>query len=436
MNRYILPLLLCMAAICHTAAQPLTLTHGQCRAMALTHSEELKQAENSLAQSKLDRKIATTAYLPKFEGSATAVYALPEMDMMGAKLSMKGTYVAGIQLVQPIYTGGKITAGRKLARIGQEVAEEQLRMSRMDVIADADNCYWNYIAVLDKTKLMQQLKNMIDTLYEQTETAVEAGMATENNLLRISAKRSEIVYQQQKVANGVELCRMALCNAIGVDADTPIIPADTVITPEAPGVLNPDISSRPELHLLEKQVEASKQQVNMARADFLPTAGLSIGYNYYGNLKLNSMVDVGGGMVIPYTQKFEDGIAMGMISVKIPLFHWGEGMKKVKKARIEVENATLNLNHTSRLLDLEARQAASNLIDGWGLIASATVALEEARENLRVMQDRYDEQMSPLTDLLDAQNQWQTARSNHIEALTQYQIYRTAWLRAIGRLEP
>lgn len=434
MNRYIAAVLsLCFSGVM-VSAQPLELSLAECREMAIAGSEQLRQAENSMQQATIDTQIATTAYLPKFEGSATGVYMLPDMDMAGAQMRMRGTYMAGIQLMQPVYTGGKITAGRKLARIGREASAEQLRMTRMDVIAEADNAYWSFIAVSDKVRLMQQFRQMIDTLYEQTAVAVEAGMATENDLLRINAKRSEIIYQQQKVANGADLCRMALCNAIGVSSDTEIIPADTIISPVAPGTLVTDISDRPELHLLEKQIEANRQQVNMARADFLPSVGLMIGYTYYGNIKLNSMVDVGGGMLMPYSQEFRDGIAMGMLSVKIPIFHWGEGIKKVRKAKLAVENAGLDLQRTSRLLDLEARQAASNLTDGWAMISSASIALDQASENLRVMQARYDEAMAPLTDLLDAQNQWHQARSNHIEALTQYQIYQTAWLRATGRL--
>ena len=46
------------------------------------------------------------------------------------------------------------------------------------------------------------------TLYRQTETALTAGMATENDLLRIEAKRTELHYQLQKVQNGADLCRM------------------------------------------------------------------------------------------------------------------------------------------------------------------------------------------------------------------------------------
>ena len=51
------------------------------------------------------------------------------------------------------------------------------------------------------------------------------------------------------------------------------------------------------------------------------------------------------------------------------------------------------------------------------------------------MRNRYAVSMSPLTDLLDAQSQWQEAESNLIEAQAQYKIYETEYLRAIGRLE-
>ena len=73
--------------------------------------------------------------------------------------------------------------------------------------------------------------------------------------------------------------------------------------------------------------------------------------------------------------------------------------------------------------------------DGYRLIDVATIAFRQAEENLRVMRNRYAASMSPLTDLLNAQSQWQEASSNLIEAQTQYKIYETEYLRAAGRLE-
>ena len=402
--------------------------------MALSHSEELQQADNALRQAELDQQIAKTAFLPDFDASAIGSYILPDIDMMGMKLRMRGTYMAGINLTQPIYAGGKIMTGNRLARIGKEAASEQLRMTRMDVIVEADNAYWSYIAVNRKVRMIESYQAQMDTLYRQTETALAAGMATENDLLRIEAKRTEIHYQLQKAQNGADLCRMSLCRIVGADFNTGIDAVDTVFTIQAPGTLSPELDARPELHLLEKQVVAGKEQVRMARADMLPVVGLSVGYSYYGNIQTIGMADAGGTMV-PYTQEFRDGLGLAMLSVKVPIFHWGENGKKVRKAQYELRNAELELQKNSRLLSIQVQQAIRNVQDGYGLVETAKKGLQQAEENLRVMHNRYAASMAPLTDLLDAQSGWKQAASNLIEAQAQYKIYETEYLRSTGMLE-
>lgn len=417
------------------AQQPMKLSMEQCRDMALTTSEGLKQADNRLRQAELDDKIAATARLPKIEGSATGAYVLPDIEMTGMELAMRGAYMAGLTLTQPIYTGGKISAGRQMARLGRQIADQQLRMTRMDVLVDADNAYWSYIAVRRKVRMLESYSTQMDTIYKQTSSAVAAGMAIENDLLRIEAKRTEIEYQLQRARNGADLCRMALCNVIGTPLDTDIEPTDTTFNIESPTAMSLDIARRPEVGLLEKQIDVNMQRIRDARSEMLPTVGLSAGYSYYGNIKLKGFADMGNGTTVPYTQEFRDGIGIAMLAVKIPIFHWGESRKKLHKARYELDNSQLELQRNMRLMSIEAQQAVQNVEDGYRMIHTAESGLRQAEENLRVMRNRYAAAMSPLTDLLDAQSQWQQAQSNLIEAQTQYMIYRTDYLRATGQLE-
>ena len=438
MNKKRIKILCCIGLLSMSgvmAQQTFRLSQIECRRMALANSEALQQAGNTLRQAQLDRQITSTAYLPKIEGSATGAYMLPDMDMMGMEMRMRGTYMAGLSLTQPIYTGGKITTGRKLARIGEEVATEQQRMTRMDILAEADKAYWTYLAVERKVRMLESYDAQMDTLYRQTNAALSAGMATENDLLRIEAKRSDIRYQLQKVRNGADLCRMSLCRIIGVDFNTTIEIIDTTFIFSESDRLAANMDSRPELHLLQKQVAASKEQIRMTRADMLPTVGLTAGYTYYGNIKLNSLIDAGGGTMIPYSQKFQDGIGIAMLAIKIPIFHWSENRKKVRKAQYELHNAELDLRKNTRLLSIEVQQTIRNVQDGYRLVQTAEIGVVQATENLRVMRNRYAASMAPLTDLLDAQSQWQQAESNLIEAQTQYKIYETEYLRATGRLE-
>ncbi|HIW11048.1 MAG TPA: TolC family protein [Candidatus Rikenella faecigallinarum] len=415
--------------------QPLRLSLAECRERALAHSEALLQADNRLEQARLDRQLAATAALPNIAGSITGAYVLPDMDMMGMELRMRGTYMAGLSLTQPIYAGGKISAARRMARIGEEVAGEQQRMTRMDVLVEADNAYWTLVAVNGKVRMLESYAAQMDTLYSQVSGAVEAGMTLENDRLRVAAKRSEIRYQLDKARNGADLCRMSLCRIIGVGSEVRPVPTDTLFHLSAPGQLNATLETRPELRLLEQQVALGEQKIRDVRSAMLPTAGLSLGYTYYGNIKLQSMVDAGNGVFVPYSQEFRDGLGLAVVAVKVPVFHWGEGRKQVRKARYELQNAQLDLQKNTRLMSLEVEQAIRNVEDGYRLIQTAELGLRQAEENLRVMDNRHAAQMAPLTDLLDAQAQWQQAASNLIEAQTQYRIYKTAYWRSIGQLE-
>jgi outer membrane protein TolC len=417
------------------AQQALRLSLAECRAMALQYSEDMKRADNQKRQADLDKQIAFTNYLPKLDGSVMGEYMFPDMDMMGVELRMHGSYFAGLTLTQPIYTGGKIVAGNRLAKIGQQVSAEQQRATRMDILVDADHAYWTYLAVLQKVKVLERYSAQMDTLRMQTGTAVEAGMATDNELLRVDTKNTEINYQLQKARNGAELCRLSLCRVIGADYDTTLELTDAPTVEAAPAQLSTDLTARPELRMLDMQVAAERQKVKLARAELLPTIGLSVGYTYYGNIKTRTMVETGNGVTVPYTSEFKDGIGLALLSVQIPLFHWGENFKKLSKSRLAVANSLLDRQKNERLMDIEVRRAVLNLGDGYRMVETADKGLRQATENLRVMTDRYQSSLSTLTDLLDAQSQWQQAESNLIEAQTQYRIYETEYRRATGTLE-
>ena len=78
--------------------------------------------------------------------------------------------------------------------------------------------------------------------------------------------------------------------------------------------------------------------------------------------------------------------------------------------------------------------AAFNLSDSYNLIEAAMDGKAQADDNLRVTENRYHASMYPLSDYLDAQFQWQQARSNLIEAFTQSRIAETDYLMATGHL--
>lgn len=428
--------LIILSLLVSVNASALDLTLKECREMALKSDENLKIAENNLEGANLDRAVARSQYFPKFAGNATAIYSAPDSkigDMM--TLQMRGAYMAGINLTQPIYAGGKIVAANKMASVGQDIYRQQLRATRMDVIADAEKTYWTYVGVLEKVEMTKSYLALMDSIYEMTNNSVEIGMTNRQSLLRVNTRRSEILYRLNQAQAGADICRMALCRVIGVSDTTSIHPTESIVINDILPLMNDDVSNRPEAIMLDKNIEIKKHEVTMTRADFLPVVGLQLGWSAYGNLKMKGWSQDEMGNPFPYTSTTNDNGFSGILSVQIPLFHWGEGIKKVRHAKLDVENARLSLQRNTKLMQLEARQNYSNIVTGLELITSADKAMNEANENLRMMREQYEVGLNTLTDLLEAQSQWQSSYSNLIEAQTQYRINQVEYLRSIGELE-
>ena len=420
------------------AQEPVSLSLEQCRSMALQTSEKVKRADIATQQAELDKQVAFTGYLPNFKGSASTYYTFPDKmtQGMGMELLIHGVYMAGLTIEQPLYTGGKIINGNKEAALGVTMMKENQRLERQKLLANLDNTYWSYVAVCDKVELTQAYAALLDSLYSDEQARVKQQMQTEADLLRIDSRRSQTDYQMKKAINGMEICRMALCHLIGLPLDTKVKATDAPLLEKEPEVVTSgDITNRPEYALLQQQVDMSKLDVKMARADFLPTLGMGLGYNFYGNLKVNMSGKDDQGNPYSTSNKYSGNGGMVTLSLSIPIFHFGEGPKKIHRAKLAVESKQLELEENTRLLNIEREQAFRNLSDSRSMISSAKRAQDQAEENLRITRLRFNESLCTLTDMLDAQTQWQNAHSSLIEAQTQYKINETTYRKAAGLLD-
>lgn len=402
----------------------LEISNETCRQMARESNKSLQVADNNRLNAEIEKQLAKSNFLPNVSGMAGAFYTPKEYTIQeGVNLSMKGVYLAGISVTQPIYTGGKIRAGYQSARIGAEMSQLNQQKETADVVADADEAYWLYVSVCQKVKLLEDYQRQMDELLQQTQVGVDVEMATRNDLLTIESEKSQIEYQLKRAQTGKELARLALCQKIGVPFDTKVVPTDTAIVVEqlCPAVLDTDFSSRPELKLLEKDIQLKEQHIKLSRADYLPSIGFSAGYTYYGGFKMGGVGN-------------SDGIGTLMLSASIPIYHFGENYKKVKKAKVEATNSRLLFEHNKELMAIEVEQQKRSLLDAYQLIETAEKAFAQAEEALRITRLNYQEQMKTLVDLLDAQTRWQEAYSHLIEAQTNYKIQETAYLKSLGRL--
>ncbi len=405
-----------------------------CRQMSLENSEIIKIADATLEKAENQKKAAHSAYFPNISASATAMYAdleykdeiilpMPPAGInIPIEIATKGGITAGVTAQQPIYAGGKISAVNNMAKIGISMANENKELKCAENKYEADQAYFTYISVKEKVKLAKKYRTLVDSLYTMVANSCELGMASPNDLLKVKVQLNEVILQQQKAENGLELARMSLCRVVGMPYSTLIMLNDSLkISPTAVTIDSVDVSNRVEYKLLSNQVTMTEQNIRMIRSDYMPTAGVAVGYNYL-NLNLQDR------------DNFNSHGVNVMAQVKIPITTFGERKGKIRAEKSELTIKQYELQHAQGLLTLEIEQAKLNLIDAELCVKLSEEALQQASENLRITQDSYEVGMETIVNLLQAQVSWQEAYNKNIDANIDKHLKTSYFLKVSNKL--
>jgi outer membrane protein TolC len=337
---------------------------------------------------------------------------------------LSGTYFAGIGVEQPIFMGGKILSAYKMSQIGREMATLNSNLTRAEIIMKTDEAYWLHLKALESKKVALAFKAMVGELLQEVQHAEKSGMKTRNDRLKVQVQANNADLQLQKADNAIRLSRMNLCQVMGLPLATGVA-IDTSASGKNNALPAPDElrgNARPEYFLLEKQVELKKQQVKLVRADFLPQAGVSANYGYTHGLEFNG------------APLFDRASFSALFSIKIPLFHWGEGMNKIRAAKAERQIVERQRDDLSEKMDLEIQQAWDKLSESSLEVEINTLALEQAEENLKTSRNQYEAGMETLANYLEAQTLWQQASLTLLGSKIAQRLNETYYLKTTGRL--
>lgn len=465
MKRIFYSLILFTAASVAPAQEFMTLQRA--RQMALEQNEDIKIAEATAQKSKYDQKAARTNYLPSVSAQLTGLYLKDDLSTdlylptvspdpatgqlkpniavnpatgqpivgadgnpvfnmyayMPVEISLHGAYMAGVTIEQPLFAGGKIVAGNKMADIGVGMSKENILLKKSSTICEADKAYWQYVSVQSKVSLAKSNAELMKRLAERVQNSFDVGMVNRNEVLKVLVENDKAVMNLQKAQNGLELSRMSLCRVTGLSYDTQIV-TDSLIARTDSAMVSAgsiDIGSRSEYKLMQQNIALEEQRIKTVRADYLPLVGVSAGYNYVGNVEINSA-------------KFSHSSMNLMASVKIPLFNWTEGKQKISSAQTMKQIKTYELEKNAALMQLEIENAKFSLSDAALRVEMAEKSLLQAQENLRVSTDNYEVGRELLTDRLIAQTQWEQAANELIEAKTALKLQETEYMRVTASL--
>jgi outer membrane protein TolC len=426
-------------------AEAQTLSLDSCKTLALRNNYKVKSAVSEVTQSLEVKKNAFTNYFPKVSAGVTAVKMndylikgnIPEMNLPvydgnPANLATATQFayfpatslkmldylnMANVIVAQPIYTGGRITNGNKLANLGYEISKEKQAMTTTEVLVKTEELYWTVITLSEKLKTLDSYIQLLDTLYHDVNVSLKAGLIQRSDLLKVQLKQNELQVNRMKLTDGIALSKMALCQHIGFDYDITLSLSSSPNEELLLGYQNSSddaVVNRNEYKILEKAVTAEELQKKMIAGEFLPR--VSVGATGWYLDMMNS------------TNKN----AMVFATVSIPITDWWGGSHKIKESRAKAESARYRLAETSELLALQITQVRNEMNQNYFQISIAQKSVEQAQENFKVTNDNYKAGVSGMSDLLEAQSAFQSALNGLTEAKCNYQIAKAKYLQAVN----
>ena len=315
-----------------------------------------------------------------------------ETDVTDRLELMKHGFSASVVAVQPIFTGGRILNGNRLASLGEEAASLQAKIKMRDVLEDVESTYYLVVGLKEKEAAVVAAMTLIDSLERVAESALANGLATRADILQISLKRNEINAKRQQLASGIRMSRLLLCNQIGIGysdsvdfgGDSLLKMHPTVVELSGGHPLQQE-SHRPESRLLQINVESQKLLKKMTKGETRPQLAL-VGIGYYGNAVRNDL----------------SANAVAGFSLNVPLTDWWGTAHKMKEHNIRIEQAQVAETHFGELMSLEEEKAYNDMMDACMLMRSDSAALQLARENYRLAEINYAAGVTTVSEVLQA----------------------------------
>lgn len=445
--KHIFPLFLVLAPLfCY--GQQRTVTLQQCIDLSHSYNPKVVNAALDENSARATRKEVRANWFPNVTVTATGFRAFDPLLRIGAddvlgngdaannlKYYLQTTaglsglptemklldmgYLATLNLIQPVYAGGRIANGNALAAIGVKAAGVRQDMAVRDNDDAVTEKYWKIVSLTEKQKALQSAINLISSLEGSVAPAVSAGLANKQDLMQVKLKAKELESDNLRLRSGLKLAKMDLFNTVGLEYNVLELD-DIVLSDSFEGLSSPEnfyrdevaaAESKDENKLLEMSVQAKKLEKKMALGEGLPQVGVgaSMGYfKFVGDTRPNALV-----------------YAM----VKIPISDWGKTVQKIRKAQNELQKAENDKEYLEKQLLLKVNKDWIELQCAWEQILAAKEAVELAELVESQKRSEYDAGLCTVNDLLKSQAELQAARSTLVDRQSEYVTALSVWAK-------
>ncbi len=399
--------------------------------MALAYSPNLTAAKEDLASARHKEKEALTYFLPTLATSYSYQKRqdppVIHTDLGTFQAGNDLTYLWSTSLQQPVFTGFRLTSQYRLAELGVDLANVNLELARLDVVLKVKEAYFQYLRAQKALKVAKQAVVQLKSHLKVAQDFYEVGIIPLNDVLKTKVEMANAQQKEVAAQNQVDLARSRLATLLGLPVEAPLQVEDILryqpLRVEFAWARTQARAQRPELKALDLRLKQADYSIQQAQSGYYPELGLNATYEFVSDSP--ELDDT------PYYD--HTGWLVGA-QLKWTFWEWGRTRNRVNQRRAAKRKLAALRRDLEDQVDLQVKQAVLFLQDSAKNIVTAKTSIAQAEENYRITMERYREQLTTNTELLDAQTLLTQAQNNYYTALTVYNIAQARLLRAMGRV--
>ena len=431
-------------------AQPRTVSLQECLQSAATRNRTLQNATLNIQMAGEQKKEAFTKYFPEISANVLAFHAFDKMVQQDGVFPMelmalgqinpelaalagqpysireldKGYAVMGT-LTQPLFVGGQIVNGNRLADIGKQVAELQTELQTKDVLQKVTENYYQVAKLKLNLATIRSAQTQLHAIYKEVQSYVDAGVTTRNDLLKVRLELQKLSSDSLKASNAHHIMCLLLAQQIGMAGEKIDVEEIGLTDIESPMdyyiASDEAVASRLELAMAQKGVDAGKLKVRMERGKYLPTVAVGLTISNMGL----------GGLSEGAKTMIDDNVTNGMVfgTVSVPITAWWGGSHAIRREKLALQQSQNQLEDAREQLIIDIESVWSSLMEAYKQIEIATISVAEARENMRMSMDKYRTGTEILSDLLESETMLRESLNHLAEAQATYMVKRADYLR-------
>jgi outer membrane protein TolC len=397
---------------------------------AIAANLELQKSKKEIEAAEATKNAQRTNFFPTL--TATYRYTRNDGDASlggfagGISTSFRNEFQVGAGFTQPLFQGFALLNQYEIADLGLDVAQLDQHLTRLEVIFLIKQAYFEVLkaqklvaVALDSVKLLEAQVGVARNFYE-------VGMTPLNDLLQVQVElantKQDLIVAQNNLDVAQSQFNIILRRPVNARVNLVDIQAYIPLEEDLTYYLKLAERNRLEVQVAELQIQIAQKELKIARKNYYPNIVLEgIYFKRGANWDLSDDEDFldPDGWTITGTASWD-------------FWQWGRTAYGTKEKLSRMHQARINKDQILDQIRVEVEQSFLKAKESEKNIVTVETAIEQAKENMRITEERYKEQAATSTDILIARNLLTRTQTNYYNALYDFKIAKAFLQKAVS----